>query len=74
MDSEGYASDAVDLGSSSGNGYCSASDGLDRLNAIRSIDSEHIGCIPEHWPTVRTYARNLIALIAYLSVRPHVAL
>ena len=46
-ESDGYASDAVDLGSSSGKGCCCASDGLDRLDVVKLMTSEHIGCIPE---------------------------
>jgi hypothetical protein len=48
MDSEGYASDAVHIGSSSGNGYCSAREGLDSLIAISSVYSRYAGRIPEH--------------------------
>jgi hypothetical protein len=50
MDSEGYASEAVQVGSSSGNGYCSASEGLDRLITISSTHAKYAECIPEHWP------------------------
>jgi hypothetical protein len=47
-DSEGYASDAVDLGFSSGRGYCTSSDGLERLILISTPNLQLDQCIPKH--------------------------
>jgi hypothetical protein len=73
-DSEGYASDAVDLGSSSGKGCCSVSDGLERLHVVRSMNLNRYIDIPKDYLPVRMRCEKQIALIAYLSVTPHEAL
>jgi hypothetical protein len=47
-DSEGYASEAVELRFSTGKGYCSANDGRDRLTVVRPVNSKPDGCVPKH--------------------------